>query len=134
MPTQRINSRIYNPGERNVDIPDGLARRFNFCKADFTRESWPAGVDYTLPSGSTISNAALAVFAEQSSDGLVWEPLGSAVFPGGVISDPRTGEITVSSVSFAWDGSPKEGSVRLRVVNTVTLRTEITATVLDRSV
>lgn len=116
--TRTIASRNYTAGERIVDFPTVVENRFDQCKVSFLRESWP------LTSADTV----LTVIAESSPDNVNWTQIGSVTFPGGELTHPRTGEvITESWISFSF--VPRAGQVRLRAINTATLRTTITVEV-----
>lgn len=116
--TRTIPSRNYAPGERTIDFPTVVENNFSQCKISFLRESWPL----------TTADTVLTVIAESSPDNTNWAQIGSATFPGGVLTRPRTGEvITESWISFSF--VPRAGQVRLRAINTVTLRTTITVEV-----
>lgn len=120
-----ITSRNYSPAERIIDIPPGLNHRFSGILATFTRENWPEG------------EKVLSVYFDRTTDdGATWQQIGGAAFPGGIQIHPRTGEIvTVNSIAFPYlqgpDGEPLPGDARIRVINTVTLRTAITAETID---
>lgn len=118
MATRVITSRNYTPGERVVDFPTIAEKRFSDCKITLTRENWPG----------TTQDVVVTVIAERSEDGENWEQIGGAEMPGGVLTHPRTGQIvTESSVEFSFGGGDVPGDVRVRFINSMTLRTAVTA-------
>jgi hypothetical protein len=122
MATRTIQSRNYQPGNYTVDFPTVAEKRFSTCSINFSRENWPG----------TNQDTVATVVIERSEDGVNWEEIGAATFPGGVLTHPRTGQtVTSSSISFAFGNEDRVGDVRMRATVFQTLRTQITA-VLDR--
>jgi hypothetical protein len=125
MKTFSVGSRNYQPDERAFELPPGQQKRYTAIKASFTRENWQAGLDYTLSNGVVVSNTALVVKFEVSTDNkATWTPLGEVTFPGGTITGPQ-GTVTTSTTLFRYS-DVQTGDIRAVVQNLVTLRTAIT--------
>lgn len=137
MKSRSINSRLYDPGVYDFDIPPSAQKKFIGVRLAFTRESWPAGVDYTLSNGVVQSNIALVARMMRTIDnGASWLPVGSATFYGGIQFN-RDGSVrTVDSWNASFtdgQGQPlaQDGDLRIEAEPLVTLQTAITMTMLE---
>lgn len=137
MGTLTVNSRLYQPQEQVIDIPQQrLDKAFSAYSVEFSREAWPAGVDYIASNGIVMQNTALVVEFERSEDGgNTWKEAGGAFFPGGTILQRDGSPMAASSVRcFGTD--PKTKAVRMqtaqlraRVKVLVPLRTSVSLVV-----
>jgi hypothetical protein len=86
--------------------------------------------------GFVVRRHALIINFDVSSDGGAnWTQLANATFPGGVQVHPRTGAVVLQNVfSVDWQAAnlpARNGDVRLRLTNTITLTTEVTLLLTD---
>lgn len=131
MGSRTINSRVYQVGETVVDLPQNVARRYSAWEVRFTRESWPLGLDCTLPDGAVVPNTALQITVEKSTDGGAnWTHAYGATFAGGDAFDSK-GVLYTESALIVDFTSIETAQWRARTKVFVPLRTAITLNVAD---
>jgi hypothetical protein len=132
MGTLSVPSRNYQVGEDVIAARQRADRNYNRYSIEFTRESWPAGVDFIAPNGAIEPNTAVVVFFEQSSDGVNWISHGSAWFAGGILLDRQGNPELTAHISIGdEDATTKAAELRVRVVRLVPLRTAVTINVIE---
>ena len=137
MGTLTLNSRLYQPQERVIDIPQQrLDKTFSAYSVEFSREAWPDGVDYVASNGNVAKNTALVIEFEKSLDGgVTWQEAGGVFFQGGTILQ-RDGKplATSSARCSATDPITKvvrtqTAQLRARIKVLVPLRTSVSLVV-----
>lgn len=137
MKSRSIPSRVYDPGLFDFDIPPSSQKKFIGVQLTFTRESWSAGVDFTLQNGVVVPNTALVVRMMRTLDnGASWLPVGEATFPGGIqLNRDGSTRLTDSWVASFTDGAghplAQDGDLRIEAQPLITLQTAVNATMLE---
>lgn len=138
MGSATIPSRDYTAGEDVIDLPQAPDRKFYAYRIAFTREAWPAGIDFMLPDGNIARNTVINVEFERSIDGrATWLPAGGARLLGGKLLNEDGSEKLEAYVQFAAEipqtRALKEqtADLRVRVQRLVPVKTAVTVTVLE---
>ena len=111
-------------------MPPSALRKFVGAEVSFTRDSRAAGVDFTMPDGNVIPNTAIVVTILSTRDGINFEQIGGATFPGGLVIHPRLGVEVSDRIRFDFPVE-RTGDIRVQVRNLVALRTAITVTMVE---
>ena len=134
-----VTSRIYQPRTQIISIPPATDRKFMKIDGSFSREAWPVGLDFTLSDGRIVANTVLVFKCQYSLDGILWDSIGEATFPGGIILNPFTGLVVdVSTFTFVFhnrDGQlvARDGEIRFELINLVPFRTAVNLTMYETS-
>jgi len=134
--TISLPSQQYSADTRTFDLPLNAQKKFIGVRAEFTRESWGAGLDYVVD-GKTLPNTALAVRFLKSVDGSNWEVVGTSTFPGGV-QTLRGETVNTNHIQFMFvdgqTGQPvaQDGDIRVELTNLIELTTAVTARMLEQ--
>lgn len=120
-----VASRVYAPGTRSILLPN-LTADDNGVKISLTREGWP----------DTGADVVAAIILGSDDGGATWYELMRFSYVGGVMTNPRTGQVvSVCGPTVFWpqrnDGSgnfilQRPGQARADVTNFASLRTAIT--------
>lgn len=120
----QVASRVYQPGERVVNLPD-LTSDDNGVQIVFTRENWP-------DTGADVISGIIS----GSNDGTNWFELTRFNYAGGNMINPRTKQpVLTCGPSVHWpevydqngNATPERpAQVRADITNTAALRTAIT--------
>lgn len=136
MKTVSVGSRNWAVGVQTRDIPASVQHNFIGGRLVVTRESWPAGVNYTLSDGTVLSNVALVLALERTQNGgASWEPVASTTCIGGTkLKRDGTPQLTdFMTVQFNGPDGPiaLPGDLRVSLNFLVALRTGITADLFE---
>lgn len=137
MKTFSMNSKEYQAFEViRVRIPPGAQRKFVGANVRFTRENWPAGVEYVLESGAIAQNVVIFVSIEKTEDdGQTWQFVAGSTLHGGqkLNRDGTPVQFEFQTVSFFDANGPiaQPGDLRVTFKTFVPIKTAVSATLFE---